>query len=64
MVANIRKGDKIGLLVYLHHGGDANARNTMGWTLLHIACFEGKTEIVQLLLDNGAQVCGRWRLYT
>ncbi|KAF2367448.1 Ankyrin repeat-containing domain [Trinorchestia longiramus] len=56
VVAQIRKGDKIGLLVYLHHGGDANARNSMGWTLLHIACFEGKTEIVEILLDNGAQV--------
>ena len=56
VVAQIRNGDKIGIMVFLHHGGDVNARNSMGWTLLHIACFEGRTEIVELLLDNGALV--------
>ena len=56
MVAQIRKGDKVGLRVFLKNGGDANARNSMGWTLLHLACFEGKTEIAEVLLDNGALV--------
>ncbi|KAK4328896.1 hypothetical protein Pmani_000705 [Petrolisthes manimaculis] len=50
----IRKGDKIGVLVYLHNGGDPNARNHMGWTLLHLACMEGQTSVVEVLLDSGA----------
>ncbi|KAK3879251.1 hypothetical protein Pcinc_016162 [Petrolisthes cinctipes] len=54
VVNMIRKGDKIGVLVYLHNGGDPNARNHMGWTLLHLACMEGQTSVVEVLLDSGA----------
>ena len=45
-------------MVYLRGGADPNARNHMGWTLLHLACLEGQTEVVEVLLDAGASVGG------
>ncbi|XP_045614420.1 uncharacterized protein [Procambarus clarkii] len=56
VVTLLRKGDKVGVLVYLRNGGDPNARNHLGWTLLHLACVEGQTEVVEVLLDAGASV--------
>ncbi len=37
-------------------GTDMNSRNRMGWTLLHIAVRNKRTEIAQLLIDKGADV--------
>ncbi|XP_042208914.1 uncharacterized protein LOC121857104 isoform X2 [Homarus americanus] len=56
VVNMLRKGDKVGVLVYLRNGGDANARNQLGWTLLHLACVEGQAQIVEVLLEAGASV--------
>ncbi|KAK8375280.1 hypothetical protein O3P69_020329 [Scylla paramamosain] len=56
IVSLIRQGDKLGILVFLRGGGDPNLRNHMGWNLLHLACLEGQTEVVEVLLDAGASV--------
>ncbi len=37
-------------------GRDLNSKNRMGWTLLHIAVRNKRTEIAQLLIDKGADV--------
>ena len=35
---------------------DVNAKSDEGWTALHEAAFEGRKEIVELLISNGADV--------
>ena len=40
----------------LTHGAEVDARNKDHWTPLHIACQNGKLEVVRLLLDHGAEV--------
>ncbi|XP_068219711.1 uncharacterized protein [Palaemon carinicauda] len=56
IVRMIRSGDKMGIQIYLRKGGDPNARNPMCWTLLHLAAFEGQTEIAEILIEAGASV--------
>src|SRR4051812_40941726 len=41
---------------YLDEGGDPNHRKADGNTLLHIAADNGETEIIRLLVANGASV--------
>ena len=38
----------------LERGGDVNARNKNTFTPLHVAVFNGRLEVVRVLLDNGA----------
>ena len=40
-------------------GEDVNSKNRMGWTLLHTAIRNQRTEIAQFLLDKGADVNAR-----
>ncbi len=40
----------------LEHGGDVNGQSEQQWMPLHVASFNGKLEIAQLLLDHGAKV--------
>jgi len=40
----------------LARGGDINAKDENGWTLLHEAAYEGDTEFVEMLLAKGADV--------
>ncbi|CAL4111335.1 unnamed protein product [Meganyctiphanes norvegica] len=56
VMAMIRTGDHLGVRKYLRDGGDPNARNHMGYTLLHVACMEGKEKVVDILLEEGASV--------
>ena len=35
---------------------DINIQNSYGWTLLHITIRRGETAMVELLLDNGAEI--------
>ena len=56
VVAMIRAGDHIGVRLFLKDGGDPNVRNSMNWTVIHVACIEGQTDIVQALVDSGASV--------
>ena len=38
----------------LEHGVDVNARRTDSWTSVHWAAYKGRVEVVQVLLDHGA----------
>ncbi|KAJ1484785.1 ankyrin repeat protein, partial [Baffinella frigidus] len=40
----------------IKRGADLNARNTQGWTPLHVACREGNEVLALLLVQNGADV--------
>ena len=40
-------------------GADINARNEADFTALHGAAFRGLNEIVQILVDNGADIDAR-----
>jgi ankyrin repeat domain-containing protein 50 len=40
----------------LEHGAEVNAADNGGWTLLHLAAYHSHTEIVRILVDNGADV--------
>ncbi|KAM1168490.1 hypothetical protein PS1_030499 [Malus domestica] len=33
-----------------------NARDLLGWTVLHKACFKGKIEVIRTLLENGVDM--------
>jgi ankyrin repeat protein len=37
-------------------GADMSAKNNHGDTPLHWACMNGQTEIVQILIDRGADI--------
>lgn len=51
-----RKGDAAGLSVLLKQGLDVNLQDAKGNTLLMLASYHGKAEVVRLLLKSGAQV--------
>lgn len=52
----IQKGDIDALKNYLGQGGDINVRDDQGFTWLHWAAIECKTEVAQLLIAEGANV--------
>lgn len=39
--------------LFINYGGDPTIRNKIGFTSLHIAARDGRTEIVKLLLNKG-----------
>eukprot|EP00903_Cladosiphon_okamuranus_P016688 g15385.t1 len=49
------RGDIHELTKWVTSGGDPNARDEEGWTLLHHATMHGREECVQLLLRQGAR---------
>ena len=52
-----RNGYLAGVQAYLDAGVDINARDENGSTPLHWAALEGHKDIVELLINQGAQVC-------
>ena len=52
----LTKGNHHLLIRYLEAGGDPNARDSWGHTLLHLAVHEGDTKSLGLLLRSGAEV--------
>jgi ankyrin repeat protein len=46
--------DIVGLL--LDHGADVNAKDKLGWTVLHRAAFDGQKEMVGYLVTRGADL--------
>lgn len=48
--------------LFLEEGADLNEKNEDGNTALHVAAYNGETEIVRLLLDRGADVTARGTL--
>ena len=51
-----RDGDSFAVLTLLNTGIDINKKNKDGWTALHIAASKNRLEIVELLIENGAEV--------
>ena len=51
-----RNGDAAGLGALMKGGLDVDARDAKGNTLLMLASYHGKTEVVKLLLKSGATV--------
>jgi ankyrin repeat protein len=39
--------------MFINYGGDPTIKNKLGFTSLHIAARDGRTEIVKLLLSKG-----------
>lgn len=39
--------------MFINYGGDPTIKNKTGFTSLHIAARDGRTEIVKLLLNKG-----------
>ena len=45
--------ERIALIKFLQDVGiDLNAKDNSGWTALHMACYHGQTETVQIMLNN------------
>lgn len=38
---------------FIYYGGDPTIKNKQGFTCLHIACRDGRLQIVKLLLSKG-----------
>ena len=51
-----RNGDTAGLVALLKDGLDVDARDAKGNTLLMLASYHGRAEVVKLLLKSGATV--------
>ena len=49
-------GDLARVKTLISEGADINSKNRMGWTLLHTAIRNSRTEIVTLLIEKGADV--------
>jgi ankyrin repeat protein len=52
----VRWNDLESALTLIDAGIDVNKAGDLGYTPLHVACMGGKTEMVQLLLDHGADL--------
>ena len=56
LIDSAKKGDIEGIKQHLAAGGDVSFRNKNGDTMLNYAAFLGHKEIVELLVENGAEV--------
>jgi ankyrin repeat protein len=56
-------GNKKYLEQYLAKGGNPNAKDRDGWTLLHLTAYNGHKDIVGLLITNGADVNAKLNLF-
>lgn len=50
----VERGDLTMVQRYIKHGTHLNAKNHAGWTALHLAAREGRADIVNVLLEAGA----------
>ena len=55
-----KDGDVQALQVFLEHGGDKDAANSLSDRLLHVAVRCGKIAVTKLLLVNKADTCLSW----
>ena len=56
LINSAKKGDIEGIKQHLAAGGDVSFRNKNGDTMLNYAAYLGHKEIVELLVENGAEV--------
>ena len=56
LIDSAKKGDIEGIKQHLAAGGDVSIRNKNGDTMLNYAAYLGHKEIVELLVENGAEV--------
>src|SRR5262249_37698894 len=52
----VRWGDLGAARILIRHGIDVNKAGDLGYTPLHVACMKGHMEMIQLLLENGADL--------
>lgn len=52
----VRGGDLKAARVLISAGIDVNKAGDLGYTPLHVACMQGNTEMVKLLIDQGANL--------
>jgi ankyrin repeat protein len=52
----VRWGDIPAAKTLIAHGIDLNKAGDLGYTPLHVACMKGKVEMVQLLVEKGADL--------
>ncbi len=50
----IKKGKLLEVRAWLERGGAPDLRNKYGWSLLMLAAMHGRTDIVELLIEVGA----------
>ena len=64
-----KRGDEAALLAWIDSGGNANAFDSAGFTLLMSAADHGHEQVVELLLQRGAEIdlqnsdCGTAMIY-
>ena len=52
----VRWGDLSAVKVLIDAGIDVNKAGDLGYTPLHVACMQGNADMVQLLIDKGANM--------
>ena len=52
----VRWGDLSAAKALIDAGIDVNKGGDLGYTPLHVACMQGNVEMVQLLIDHGADI--------
>ena len=51
-----RPGDRGDIIFLLHFRAQVNLKDNFNWTALHHACHAGQVDLVQLLVERGAEI--------
>ncbi|TNK94292.1 hypothetical protein OUY_02210 [Wolbachia endosymbiont of Leptopilina clavipes] len=59
LIEEVDQGNIQAVKNFIEQGGNIEAKNDDGWTLLHRSAWKGRTEIVEFLVDQGANINAR-----